>query len=219
MRGLTADRSIRLADAGEGVAIVALDPTLVEVAVSCLLENAVRPDYSPMLLFDTQDVVHVSSDLGLDRTATLNLLLAHWSVFWDMRRITRVQIISRALPRAGELFTLFKKLPSNPIGPEVEGIVTSRLRTLCQLGETHGTKVMLLIPPTSTSAEAIHYAMVSARAAGLDALLPVNPLALPAAFFADPIHLNSKGAAFFTDALESTLPRTIGTLHTAVCSH
>jgi len=58
--------------------------------------------------------------------------------------------------------------------------------------------------------------MGAAREAGLDTLLPLNPLALPAAFFEpDAIHLNPKGAALFTAALENDLPRKIDILETA----
>jgi two-component system, OmpR family, sensor histidine kinase KdpD len=42
VQGLTADRTIRLAAATTGITVAALDPTLVEIAVACLLENALR---------------------------------------------------------------------------------------------------------------------------------------------------------------------------------
>jgi two-component system sensor histidine kinase KdpD len=45
VRGLTADRAVRLVDHTAGAGVVALDPTLVEVAVACLVENALR--YAP----------------------------------------------------------------------------------------------------------------------------------------------------------------------------
>ena len=44
-RGLASDRVVRFEGDLECVTVVALDPTLVEVAVSCLLENALR--YTP----------------------------------------------------------------------------------------------------------------------------------------------------------------------------
>jgi hypothetical protein len=63
-------------------------------------------------------------------SATVNLLLAHWSAFWDIRRITRVQIIRRAIRGAGDLLSVFKTLPRNPIGPEQQALAASRLTTL-----------------------------------------------------------------------------------------
>jgi two-component system, OmpR family, sensor histidine kinase KdpD len=45
VRGLTADRRVRLVSDRVSATIVAVDPTLVEVAISCLIENALR--YAP----------------------------------------------------------------------------------------------------------------------------------------------------------------------------
>src|SRR5213593_449911 len=109
-----------------------------------------------------------------------------------MRRVIRTQILRRAIPDGRALFTLFKKIPSTPIGPDFEAVATSRLRTLRQLGETYGAKVVLLIPPWSTSPDAVRQLIAAARKAGLDPLVPINPSALPAAFYdPDNIHLNA----------------------------
>jgi two-component system sensor histidine kinase KdpD len=45
VRGPTSDRAVRLVADSDGIAVVPVDPTLVEVAVSCLVENAFR--YAP----------------------------------------------------------------------------------------------------------------------------------------------------------------------------
>jgi two-component system, OmpR family, sensor histidine kinase KdpD len=45
VQGLTADRTIRLVDETDAPTVVDLDPTLIEVALSCLIENALR--YAP----------------------------------------------------------------------------------------------------------------------------------------------------------------------------
>ena len=45
VRGLTGDRSVHLVDESGAAEIVELDPTVVEVAVACLVENALR--YAP----------------------------------------------------------------------------------------------------------------------------------------------------------------------------
>jgi two-component system sensor histidine kinase KdpD len=45
VRGPTADRAVRLAGDSDGVSVVPVDPTLVEVAICCLVENAFR--YAP----------------------------------------------------------------------------------------------------------------------------------------------------------------------------
>ncbi len=192
---------------------------VIGLGMESLLQNAVRPE-SPMLLFDARDVVDVSSDLGLDRTATFNLLLSHWSVFWDTRRVIRMHLLRSAIPGARELFTLLNKVPGSRIGPEFEALATSRLTTLRQLGETYGARVVLLIPPWSTSPDAVRQVIAAARKARLDPLVPIIPSALPAAFFEpDGVHLNAKGAALFTAAVESDLPRKIAALEVAACCH
>src|SRR5712692_9225046 len=66
---------------------------VVGLGPDSLIEDKVRAEYSPLLLFDTCDVLDVSADLGLDRSATTNLLVAHWSTFWDMRGVFRAQIL------------------------------------------------------------------------------------------------------------------------------
>jgi hypothetical protein len=186
---------------------------VVGLGMESLLENSVRPE-SPMLLFDARDVVDASSDLGLDRTATFNLLLSHWSVFWDTRRVIRLNILRRGIPGAQEFFTRLNKPPGSPNGSEFEAVATSRLRTLRHLGETYGARVVLLIPPWSTSPDSVPQAIAAARKAGLETLVPVDPRVVPAAFYApDTIHLNPKGAALFTTALETDLPRKIAALN------
>jgi two-component system sensor histidine kinase KdpD len=66
VRGITADREVRLVDDTDGLAIVALDPTLVEVAVSCLIENALR--YAP------DDGVIVVTSAVLDGVCRISVL-------------------------------------------------------------------------------------------------------------------------------------------------
>lgn len=188
---------------------------VVGLGMESVLDNAVRPE-SPMLLFDARDVLDVSAELGLDRTSAVSLLLSHWSVFWDTRRVVRLNALRRAIPGGRDLFTLLNKTPSGPIGPEFEAVATSRLKTLRELGERYGAKVVLLIPPWTTSPDAVRQEIAAAQKAELDTLVPVDPLAVPLSFYEpDSIHLNSKGAALFTAALETTLPRTISALNIA----
>jgi hypothetical protein len=191
---------------------------VIGLGMESLLVNAVRPE-SPMLLFDAQDVVNVSKDLGLDRTETFNLLLSHWSAFWDGRRTIRLAGLRRVIPGAVEFFTLLDKVPTSSIGPEFEAIATSRLRTLRLLGETYGARALLLIPPWSASAASVPQTLAAARNAGVPTLMPVDPMSVPAAFYErDGIHMNARGAALFTAALETDLTRKIMALDEPPCS-
>src|SRR6058998_3378375 len=77
---------------------------VVQLEAISLLWNRVRTEYSPMLFFDTPDLVHVSSDLGLGRTAESSLLLAHWSAFSSAHSVIRTKILSHTIPHFSELF-------------------------------------------------------------------------------------------------------------------
>jgi two-component system sensor histidine kinase KdpD len=67
VQGLTAERSIRVVDETAGISIVSLDATLVEVALSCLIENALR--YAPD---DREIVVSTAVHDGACRIAVID---------------------------------------------------------------------------------------------------------------------------------------------------
>jgi hypothetical protein len=188
-------------------------PQIVVVGLGpdSVIEDTVRAEYSPILLFDAGDVLHVSSDLGLDRTATMNLLLAHWSTFWDMRAAVRAQILRRIVPDAEDLFEVVKrKRPVTP-APDAEPMAISRLRILRRLVEGYGARLILLIPPP-TSDTGVRQTVRAASKVGVDTLVPIDPVTLPPSLFQpDAIHLNSQGATRFTSALGENLPTRIMT--------
>ncbi len=168
-------------------------------------------DQSPMLLFGPLDILDVASELRLGHTETSNLLLSHVSTFWGMRSFFRRRILSGLVPHYQDLFPFIR--PSDltiPKGPELETSVTFRLRTLRELCEAHGAKLILLIPPTPASENAVRRMAVAAGNAGVETLVPIEPSALPDRFYyADHFHLNSDGAVRFTSALAVDLPKTI----------
>jgi hypothetical protein len=183
------------------------DVVVVGIGVNYFLENGVRQDYVPMLFFDAQDTLAVASDLKLDRTASSNLLLAHWSTFWDTRSAIRTQVLSHVVPHLQELFTLINPKPAVPEGHEFEAIATPRLRRLRELCEAHGAKLILLLPPTLSSEEAVSQMTRAAHAVGVETSVPINPATLSAGFYLpDGMHLNHRGAVVFTSALATDLP-------------
>jgi len=189
---------------------------VVGVGVNYFLANSVRQDYAPMLFFDARDTLAVSSDLHLDRTATSNLLLAHSSAFWDTRSVIRTQILSRMVPHLEDLFLLVNPRPAVPNGPEFEEIAIPRLRRLRDLCEAHGAKLILLVPPTLSSEDAVSQMAGAAHSAGVDVSVPIDPAALSARFYQrDGMHLNSEGAVLFTSALAKDLPEKVVTYETA----
>jgi hypothetical protein len=174
-------------------------------------------DQSPMLLFGPPDILDVASQLGLGHTETSNLLLSHMSTFWGMRTFFRRRILSGLVPHYQDLFPFIR--PGDlaiPQGRELETGITSRMRTLRELCEAHGAKLILLIPPTPSSQNAVRRMAVAAGNAGVETLVPVEPSALPDQFYyADRFHLNPDGAVRFTSALAVDLPKTIAAVFTA----
>jgi hypothetical protein len=189
-------------------------PQLVVVGLGpdSLIEDSVRTDYSPMLLFDASDIIHVSADLGLDRTATADLLLAHWSTFWDMRRPFRVQFLLRMIPYAEDLFTFVRPRRSVPFGAESEAKTVRRLQSLRLLVEGYGSQLLLLIPPTPASESRVRQTMLAAKKVGVEVFVPIDPMTLSLGWYQpDAVHLNAEGQSRFTSALAADLPRRITT--------
>lgn len=186
------------------------DVVVVGVGVEYFLENGVRQDYVPMMFFDARDALAAASDLHLDRTATSNLLLAHVSTFWDTRSAIRTQVLERAVPHLQDLFSLINPKPAVPEGREFAAVANPRLQRLRRLCESHGAKLILLVPPTLSSETAVSEMARTANEAGVDVSVPIDPAALSASFYQpDGMHLNSQGAVLFTSALARDLPERV----------
>jgi hypothetical protein len=181
---------------------------VVGLPVDFFLGTGMRQDYSPMLLFDVRDVLGAASNLRLDNTATSNLLLEHSSAFWDRRGAVRAQVLRGIVPHFEDLFSLVKTKPTIPQGPEFEAVAISRLRTLRELCEVYGAKLIILVPPTPSSDSAVRQMAIASQKAGVQTFVPIDPGALSSRFYQpDAIHLNSEGAALFTSALATDLAR------------
>ncbi len=160
------------------------------------------------MLFDVRDVLGVASDLRLDHTATSNLLLEHSSTFWDRRSAVRAEVLRRIVPHLEDLFSLLRTTPTIPQGPEFEAGAISRLRTLHELCEAHGAKLIILVPPTPSSDNAVRQMAIASQKVGVQTFVPIDPGALSSRFYQpDALHLNSEGAALFTSALATDLVR------------
>src|SRR6266436_908766 len=189
---------------------------VVGLPVSSFLEKGVRQEYAPLMLFDVREVLDASSDLALDRTATSNLLLEHWSTFWDTRSILRAQVLRHMIPHFENLFILAKGKPSIPQGIEFDRIAVSRLQRLRELCEEHGAKLILLIPPTPSSDSFARQMVTASRKVGVETLVPVDPSVLSTRYYqSDETHLNSEGAEIFTSALATYLRKKIVTAESA----
>lgn len=168
------------------------------------LIDRVREEYAPMVLFDVQDIFDIASDLGMSRTATSDLLLARYSAFWNTRSIFRRRILRRLIPHFEDAFGWREH--TIPTGREFQAMVASRMRTLRELCEAHGARLIFVIPPKLSSESTVREMVGALQQARVEALVPIDPAALPARFYQrDAIHLNPEGAALFTAALATDL--------------
>lgn len=180
------------------------------IGADTFVSNSLRQDYVPLLLFDLQDSLNVASDLKMDRSETTNLLLAHASVFWDTRSVIRGQILQRVVPGYPDLVTLLKPPPASPTSIDFTEVANLRLQRLRELCRAYGAKLIVLIPPTPTSADAVRRLTSLTARVGIQVLVPLDPANLPSRYYrADELHLNSAGAALFTSALATALPGTL----------
>jgi hypothetical protein len=185
------------------------------VGVNYFLENGVRQDYVPMMFFNARDTFAVTSDLKLDRTATSNLLLAHSSTFWDTRSAIRMQVLNHLVPHLEDLFSLVNQKPAVPEGREFAKISIPRLQRLRELCEANGARLILLVPPTLDSENAVNQMAAASQAAGVDVSVPIDPVTLSAKFYQpDGMHLNRDGAVIFTSALAEDLSEKVRALET-----
>ena len=183
---------------------------VVGVGVNYFLENGVRQDYAPMMFFNARDTLAVASDLKLDRTATSNLLLAHSSTFWDTRSAMRMQVMNHMIPHLEELFSLVNQKPAIPGGREFAELTFPRLQRLRELCQANGARLILLVPPTLASENAVSQMAAAAQAAGVEVSVPIDPATLSAKFYQpDGMHLNRDGAVLFTSALAKDLPEKV----------
>jgi len=180
------------------------------VGVNYFLENGVRQDYAPMMFFNARDTLAVASDLKLDRTATSNLLLAHASTFWDTRSAIRMQVLNHMVPHLEDLFSLVNQKPAVPEGREFAEMTIPRLQRLRELCEANGARLILLVPPTLDSENAVNRMAAAAQATGVEVSVPIDPATLSAKFYQpDGMHLNRDGAVLFTSALAKDLPEKV----------
>ena len=165
-------------------------------------------DYSARHLFGPAELLPAAHMAGMDATRTSGLILAHWSVFYASRATIRNFILNKAAPGYAEAMHALADVPV-PFPPDAELLAKAndRLKSVQELCDQYGVRLVLLIPPAVVR----HNNDLLAAAAGeqhtnLDYPIPT----LTVDYFADGVHLNQKGAALFTDAIASCLRARLG---------
>src|SRR5207247_3961368 len=96
---------------------------------------------------------------------------------------------------------LLKPQPSIPRPEQFETIADSRLLRRRELCESQGAQLILLVPPTPSSVDAVRQMTMAAQRARVETLVPIDPAALSVRYYqSDELHLYHAGPKLFTSA-------------------
>ena len=173
-----------------------------------LLGAGIRGDYSAYYLFQTQDIAGIARSIHYDTTKASNLVFARYSLFYAARNNMRNFILGKVDPAYSALinhiqFSRSQLPPSN----EIEHSAEQRLRALNSECARYRVPFVFLIPP-AIDAHGERELLEAGRLSGTSVSVPIAGGTLPADLFRDGFHLNSRGAAVFTDALARDLRAT-----------
>ncbi|HEX6820885.1 MAG TPA: hypothetical protein VF123_02425 [Candidatus Sulfotelmatobacter sp.] len=163
-------------------------------------------DYSARHLFGVSELLPVAHDAGMNPTQITELVLAHWSAFYASRATIRNFVLNKAdPPYAAALHELADSTKrSVPADEELVAKARGHLRAMQQLCARYGVQFVLLIPPSLSHSNDLLASAADAEHISFYYPLPVGSLG-PENFRADRSHLNEKGAAVFTAAIERCL--------------
>jgi hypothetical protein len=171
------------------------------------VSSEVRKEYFAYRLMDGRDLLDVQREAGLTNTVTSNYAFANVSAFFGLRAEVHKVVLSTVfsdLESLTALMTQRRGVKASLSGRE--SVVRSRLKALDDFASASGVRVAVAIPPTgTTNAELAAELQQQARGAGIPVLLPVEPGALPAKYYADGFHLNEEGAKVFTPVFAAAL--------------
>src|ERR1700686_5693851 len=121
-----------------------------------------------------------------------------------------MQVLNYMVPHLENLFSLVNQKPAIPEGREFAQMTIPRLQRLREMWEANGAKLILLVPPTLASENAVSQMAAAARAAGVDVSVPIDPAALSAKFYQpDGMPLNRAGAILFRSAWAKVRPERV----------
>lgn len=170
-----------------------------------LVSDETAGDYSAFYLFRFSDIPAVSRAMHATLTRMSSLAFAHYSLFYAGRSNIRNIILNRTDPAyAGFLHDLQTAPRQFPSLESIRGPAEERLRALGETCKQYQIPCEFLIPPARNpqgEAEVIQ----AAHRAGMSVVRPIAGGVLGDDMFSDGFHLNGRGAAIFTDALEREL--------------
>jgi hypothetical protein len=175
-----------------------------------LCVSTIRGDYFSQYMMQTQDLLQVRTQLGLDRTTTANLLFARISKFYAIRSEIRKVFLQYLMPDLPQMYNLMKPREGWDLtDQQVIDICAERLTVYRKIVEAYGSKLVLLVPPIPRPSAEHHNALrIAARRAGVETIIPMAYADVPKGEFVDDIHLSPAGAELYTRKLVQTwIPR------------
>lgn len=162
-------------------------------------------DYSARHLLGISELLPLARDANMDATRTSGLLLAHWSAFYASRATIRNFVLNITDPPYADVMHTLANNAQAPLPLDAILIKTARVRlqSLQGLCTQYGVRLVMLIPPALG-----RYNDLQASAAHLQHIpfeYPIPVGTIGPEFFADGTHLNTRGAALFTGAIERFL--------------
>jgi len=183
-------------------------PALVVLAVSVrhVLSDSTDGDAFARSMMNMSDLPEVSRAAKLDMMSTSSYFFANLSEWLGTRAWTRDALLEKWLPGAPLLAAhLWTRAAALPV--TATHLAAARLHKMQELCNSYGGGFALLIPPALHAGGTESALVAQAARLGVPVLLPFGPGEMPAEAFADGFHLNSQGAARFTERTAVLLRR------------
>jgi len=175
-----------------------------------------RGDYSAYLLMTTRDAWTAGWKMGLSNTQSADLVVSRLSALFGMRTNIRKRTVLALVPGLGRVMPILtERMEPRLRADAVEVLSRERLEALQAFVESHGSRFVLIVPPTNddNTKELTEAVVRGGRAAGVQVMLPIAPGTLrDDSFREDGFHLSRIGARHFTDRLAALLKQLHGSI-------
>lgn len=179
------------------------DVVVVMMTAKSWTQMNMRGDYSAHYMLDTTDVPAAARDLGLDLTRATSLFVSIISKFWATRAEMRNFVLGRMMPDLGRLMDFSSVVDPRPVvDEEVADVARGHLARVKALAESHSAQLVVILPAVLDPHDGSTGFLRAASAAGVTTIFPIRSGTVSRELYRDAgYHLNSQGAARFTERL------------------
>lgn len=179
-----------------------------------MLSDATDQDRFAYLMMRLGDTLEVARAAHLNATTTSDYFFANLSAWLGLRAGLRNAVLHKWLPDANELANTLILPSSSPVtlGPRDARQILTRLEGMQNLTRARGAEFIFLAPPRLTQENVWPAVQAGAARLGIPVLIPLRSSEVSNLDFSDGFHLNSIGAALFTDRVAPELRGTLGTM-------